>query len=518
MRSLNKPEMTQPRLFSFPPMETQAILSTLAHLIFASIHKEISMNKGNLSRRGFLQRSLAALTVGAGLPAWYAREILAGEEQKAAEEKKAVAANDKMVFGIIGIGPPPRRARDLYGEARGKKVQFVAACNVDKSHLDWSLEQMKKDGYDSVTGYKDFRELLDRKDINGVIIAVPDHWHALIAIDAMRKGKDVYCEKPLTLTISEGQALVKLAKQTERVFQVGSQQRSDGRFRLACELVRNGRIGKVKTVETRIGGNPQSPSLPKVDVPTGLDWDFWLGPTPVVDFAEMKQDKQIFTRCHYEFRWWYDYSGGKMTDWGAHHNDIAQWGLGMDGAGPIAVESTGKEPSKEKNSYNCHPEFKVTYTYEGGAKLICAHTQLEGAVDPKETKFTGKDGKEHKVGHDNGVLFVGDDDKWIFVNRGIITASDQKLIDEPLTKDRKLIKLYESNDHMGNFLDCVKTRKPTICTAEVGHRSVSVCHMGVISLRTGKKLKWDPVKEVFDDDEANKLLSREMRKPWKIDV
>jgi predicted dehydrogenase len=463
-----------------------------------------------------MQRSLAALTVGAGLPAWYARDHLAAEDQESADEKKAVAANDKLALGIVGLGWSPRRALDLYNASKGhSSVRFVAACNLDASHLDYGVDLMKRDGFE-VSAYKDFREMLDRKDIDAVLIAVPDHWHALIAIEAMRKGKDVYCEKPLTLTISEGQAVVKAAKLTERVFQVGSQQRSDGRFRLACELVRNGRIGKIKTVETRIGGNPQSPSLTKAEPPRGLDWDFWLGPTPHVDYVERIQGKSFFTRCHYEFRWWYDYSGGKMTDWGAHHNDIAQWGLGMDGTGPVAVESTGKEPSKEPNSYNCHPEFKITYSYENGTQLVCAHTQLEGAPDPKETKFKDKDGKEHTVGHDNGVLFIGEESKWIFVNRGIITASDKTLIEEPLPKDAP--RLYESHDHMANFLDCVKTRKPTICTAEVGHRSVSVCHMGVISLRTGKKLKWDPVKERFDDEEANKLLSREMRKPWKIEV
>jgi predicted dehydrogenase len=418
------------------------------------------MDQGNLSRRGFLQRSFAALTIGAGLPAWYARELLASDQQKAAEEKKAIGANDRINIGVIGLGPPPRRALDLYHGAKGnKQVQFVATCNVDAGHLKFAIEEMKKGGYDAA-GYK-------------------------------------------------GQALVKVAKGTDRVFQVGSQQRSEGPFRLACELVRNGRVGRIKTVETRIGGLDKNHTGPfkKVPVPEGLDWEFWQGPTAKVDY--------IKERCHYEFRWWYEYSGGKMTDWGAHHNDIAQWGLGMDESGPISVEGTG-EANTHSDCYNVHSSFTVKYKYASGAELNCANTQLNGAIDPREDKYTDKDGKEKAHRHDNGVLFRGEDDKWIFVNREIITASDKKLIDEPLPKDA--VRLYPSTNHMGNFLDCLKTRKPTTCTAEIGHRSVTVCHMGVIALRTGKKLKWDPVKEVFDDAEANKLLSRPMEKPWQLDV
>lgn len=204
-----------------------------------------------------------------------------------------------------------------------------------------------------------------------------------------------------------------------------------------------------------------------------------------------------------------------MTDWGAHHNDIAQWGLGMDEAGPIAVMAEGEAPSKEPNSYNCHPTFKVTYTYPGGIQLLCAHTQLPGAIDPKSTRI--QDNQNDKtVNHDNGILFVGDDDKWIFVNRGIITASNKDLIEEPLPKDAK--PLYHSANHMQNFLDGVRSRKACICTADVGHRSVTVCHIGAIALRTGKKLKWDSVKQQFDDEEANKMLSRSNRGPWKLEA
>jgi predicted dehydrogenase len=445
------------------------------------------MNKGNLSRRGFMQRSLAAMAA-AGLPAWYAREVFALDQEK----KKP--GDEPIVVGAIGIGSPQSRGRAIAGDARkDKNVKYIAVCDVDGRHRAAAAKLFDSE----VKQYEDFRELLDNKDVKAVTIAVPDHWHALIAIDALRKGKDVYCEKPLTLTIAEGQALVKVAKDTGRIFQVGSQQRSDKRFRLACQLVRNGRIGKIQTVETRIGGNPTSPSLPKVEVPKELNWNFWLGPTPEVDYVELKKGNTTFTRCHYEFRWWYEYSGGKMTDWGAHHNDIAQWGLGMDESGPVAVEAEGDPPSKEPNSYNCHPNFKITYTYAGGAKLVCTS------------------------GGENGIKFVGEDGKWIFVSRGKINASDgdektSKLLNEPLPDSAT--KLYLSDNHMQNFLDGVRTRKACICPAEVGHRSVSVCHIGVIALRTGKKLKWDPKAEKFDDADANKMLSREMRKPWKLEV
>jgi predicted dehydrogenase len=443
------------------------------------------MHKGNLSRRGFLARATAALTAGAGLPAWYAREVLAAEQ---ADEARKGGPNDRLTFGIIGSGD---RSKQLVNDLkRHQGWQIVAVCDVDMGHRD---EVAKLVGGD-VTKYHDFRELCARKDIDAVLIVTPDHWHTLPAIAAMKAGKHVYCEKPLTLTVAEGQALVKVAKATDRTFQVGSQQRSDARFRLACELVRNGRLGKLKTVETRIGGNPKAGPLPVVPVPEGLDWDFWLGQTPKVPFVmdTQSKDRHPPSRCHYQFRWWYEYSGGKMTDWGAHHNDIAQWALGADGSGPVAVQGSGTTPSSDPHSYNCHPDFTATYTYPNGVQLVC------------------------KSQGDNGVRFEGEDGKWIFVSRGKIDASDKQLLEEKLPDSAA--RLYVSTNHMGNFLECVKTRKPTVCTAEVGHRSVSVCHIGNIAIRTGKKLKWDPVKEQFDDAEANKMLSRPMRDPWRLEA
>ncbi len=430
-----------------------------------------------------MQSSTAALAA-TGLPLWYAREAVGFLAEQ--DEKKTAPIR----MGAIGTGS---RGLAVMEDAQKRGAKFVAICDVDARHRADAVAKLKKLGQESsVEPYNDFRELLDRKDIDAVTVVTPDHWHALIAIEAMKHGKDIYCEKPLTLTIEEGQAMVKVARAKKPVFQTGSQQRSDRRFHLACELVRNGRLGKIQTVETRIGDNPEEGPFPTTDPPTGLDWDFWLGQTPEVDYVER--------RCHYEFRWWYEYSGGKVTDWGAHHNDIAQWGLGMDGSGPVQVESTCLWPRhREPNCYNCPPHFNITYTYGKDASTYCDGTRLICTS-----------------GGENGVKFNGEGG-WIFVSRGTITASEPKILNEPLPSDA--VRLYKSDDHMRNFLNCVKTREKPICDIEVGFRSVTVCHLGNISLRLGRTLKWDPVKErFFGDALANEMISRKPRSPWKLEV
>jgi len=450
------------------------------------------MNRGNLSRRGFLQRSTTALAA-SGLPLWYARQTVAAVEELAADETKA---DDALIMGAIGIGSPQSRGRQIYFDAKGsnKNCHYVAACNVDARHLAVAQQDMEKRGDKNVKGYHDFRELNDDKNIAAVTIATPDQWHTLVAIDAMKKGKDIYCEKPLTLTIEEALAMVKVCRATNRVFQTGSQQRSDNRFRMACELVRNGRIGKVKRVEARIGGNPTGGPFPVVPVPEGFDYDMWLGPCQKAEYVEK--------RCHYEFRWWYEYSGGKMTDWGAHHIDISQWGLGRDGSGPVTVEVvSATKPSDKPNSYNTHPQFHVLHTYDDGVQLHVSDNTLPDTVGDRDG---------------NGILFVGDDNKWIFVNRGKITASDPKLLSEPLPSGAT--KLEVSPNHMGNFMSCLKSRKRPICDVEIGASSVIVCHIGSIALRLNKKLNWDPKAHRFKEEEANAMLSRPMRAPWKLEV
>jgi predicted dehydrogenase len=429
------------------------------------------------NRRQFLQTSAAV----AALPAIVPATIFANQNQP--------APSDRVRVGSIGTGDLGRRHHLANKLIPNKRIEMAAVCDVDREHR----EQAAKDVLDRtgrrVEIYKDFRDLCDRQDIDAVLIAVPDHWHALIAMYAMESGKDVYCEKPLTLTIDEGRQMVAAARRYGTVFQTGSQQRSDNRFRLACELVRNGKIGKLKHVDTNIGGIDAGQWQPATTPPPELDWNFWLGPAPYADYSP--------NRCHYEFRWFSDYSGGKMTDWGAHHNDIAQWGIGADGSGPVKVKGTGQ--FSETGPHDVPLEFDVHYTYADGVELDC-HSAGENGV-----KFTGSDG-------------------WVFVSRSRIEvqAGDKNWkeygeIVKEFNPDSFATKLYKSHDHHENWLDCIRSRERPICDVEIGYRSVTVCHLGNIALKLGRELNWDPAKEEFvGDDQANLLVSKPKRSPWHV--
>ncbi len=429
------------------------------------------------TRRSFL-KTAAAVAAATSLPRWYLEELSA---------PIARAADDQPAIALIGCGGMGRG--DAKNASRFGRV--VAVCDVD----DKQIAEAKKQWPDA-EAYKDFRKVMDRQDIQAVVCGTVDHWHTLVSLAALRSKKDVYCEKPLTLTITEGQHLVKAVRDTGRLLQTGSQQRSDKNFRLACELVRNGRIGKLKHVSVWLPSGRREGPFKTSTPPTGFDWNMWQGPTPEVEYVP--------ERTHVTFRYWWDYSGGTMTDWGAHHNDIALWGIDAERSGPVSVEA---KPKIEMipGGFSAFSEYAVEYTYANGVTHSCHSTPANawnGAVlDAK--------GQQH------GVKFEGSDG-WIWVTRGKIEASDPEMLVTPLPSNA--IRLAESNDHMGNFFDSIQSRKPPICEAEIGHRSATVCHLGVISLRLGRKLQWNPQAEQFvNDPEANRWLKRELRKPWSYE-
>jgi predicted dehydrogenase len=434
-----------------------------------------------IHRRSFL-KTVSTVAAGAALPVWWVEQT-AG----AADTVVSKSPNDQPAIALIGSGG---RGRGVAKEA-SKFGRVIAVCDVDEKRLAQAASQ-----FDGAKSYKDFRKLLDTEKVDIIVNGTPDHWHTLINLAALKRGKDVYSEKPLTLTIEEGQRLVETVKKTKRILQTGSQQRSEERFRLACELVRNGRIGKLKHVSVWLPAGPRGGPFKPEPVPPHLDWDAWQGQAPWREYVPQ--------RCHVTFRNYLEYSGGTLTDWGAHHNDIALWGIGVERGGPVSIEGTQLiEPVA--GGFTTPSQYRIRYVYANGVTHLCETTtrnRFDGSINPEETQV--------KQGH--GVKFEGSDG-WIFVTRGKIEASRPELIDEALTKKR--VELYVSKNHMENFFDCVRSRKPPICDAEIGHRSVSVCHLGLIAIQLGRKLKWNPEKERFvNDKEADKFIAREMRKPW----
>lgn len=414
------------------------------------------------------------------LPAWFATETAASELEAQSARPKKFSPNDTIQVAVIGPGGPRGGYQQGLGVTRGFKskegVKVVGACDCDQMHLDHAAKELGPD----CKKYKDWRDVIANKEIDAVVIGTPDHWHAIQAVAALKAGKDVYCEKPLTLAVAEGRDIANAVKSTKQILQVGSQQRSDARFRLACELVRNGRIGRLLKVETHLPTGPKGGPFEVKPVPADFNYAMWQGPAPLAEYC--------VERTHGNFRWWVEYSGGMLTDWGAHHNDIAHWAMGMDADGPRTVRATGKPQEViGSNSYNTFPEFKIWYEYANGVEMLCTN---EG---------------------ENGVLFTGEEG-WIFVSRERIEASAKNLLEDPLPANAT--KLYASTSHVQNFLDCMRSRKDPICTAEIGHRSATVCHLGNISLRlNGRKLNWDAKREqILNDPEANSMLKRPHRK------
>jgi len=430
------------------------------------------MNRTKLNRRQFL-KSATGITAGALAFGYIVPSSALGKAG-------SVAPSNRIVMGCIGMGGMGRG--DMRGFLGKKEVQVVAVCDVDKSQRDKAKKSVdeKYKNSDCKT-YLDFRDVIARDDIDALSLAMPDHWHSIPAVMGARAGKDIHAQKPLARTIREGRAICDAVKRYGIVWQTGSQQRSGRDFHRACELVRNGRIGKVHKVEVGLPTGGSSDNKPVQPVPEGVDWDFWLGPAPWVPYRGI---------MHWNWRWMMDYSGGQLTDWAGHHIDIAHWGLGLGRTGPVELEGKGEYP--KDGIYDVPMTYKFTCKYANGIVMTVANNKqlAQGA------KWYGDKG-------------------WIYVKRGKLEAEPKSVLQEVIGPDE--IPLYENRDHKQNFLDCVKTRKECIAPAEIAHRSISVALLGEIAMLTERKLKWDPDKELFiGDEQANRMLSRSMRSPWRL--
>jgi predicted dehydrogenase len=455
------------------------------------------MHQNTSTRRQFLQSTSALVATTAVTPYYFSAERMLAQESK--------SANDRPLIGQIGCGG---QGNGITGAAT-RFGDVVAVCDVDREHAE---RAKARQGRGKAETFEDYRKLLERKDIDVVTIGTPDHWHSKIAIEAMQAGKDIYCEKPLTLTIDEGKLICRVAKETKRVFQVGTQQRSDGPFARATALCREGRLGKINRVVVAIGGGDRGGPFKKQEPPAHLNWERWLGQAPLVEY--------IPQRCHAQFRWWFEYSGGKMTDWGAHHVDIAHWVLAADNTSPVSFEGSAEFPvpfSKGyptvDNSYNTATRFEIKTKFGDGVELVIADAMgkhFETSI-PEATLDRG-----------NGVLIYGEKSD-LFVNRdrrrlagkAVEEERDNPLPEGAIAKVRKGAR----RGHMEDFFDCVKTRREPVSDVFSHHRAMTTCHLANICIRLGRAIKWDPEKEqIVGDDEANGWLKREQRKGYEITV
>lgn len=437
--------------------------------------------------------------------------IVTGVSRRAAGFQNA---NDRPRVAVVGCGSRwDQRAtiangRYGLGKEFPKFADIVAVCDVDSDRVGRAKGLVKDWLGSEPDGTGDYRAIIDRDDIDIVHIVTPDHWHAKVLIEAMFSGKDAYCEKPMTLTIDEGRLVSEVCRKTGRIVQVGTQQRSMRQMLTAIALIRAGRLGKLKRVQCAIGGGPTSPELPIAESPKHLDWNRWLGPAPMTDYrylAGAKNEVNSWSRTHYEFRWWYEYSGGKLTDWGAHHVDIATWGMGKTDTGPVSVDPVMVEhPVEFKDGqptradvYNTATKFNIKATFADDMELVLRHD-------------TG-----------NGILFEGTEGR-IFVNRGRLTGKPaEELKANPLPEGalEAVYKDRELTDHLSNFFQAVASRKEPVSDVFSHHRALSTCHLAGIAARLGRKIEWDPQQErVIGDDLAQSMVAREKRSGFEIEM
>lgn len=428
----------------------------------------------NVSRRDFVKCAGVAAGAVAAFPTIIPASVLG---QDAPSKVLTVAC-----VGVGGMGLS--HIKQLVDR---KTVRIVAVVDVDAFHQKRAAQIInKKYGNEDCRMIGDFREVTRSKDVDLITVATPDHWHAIPAIDAIRNGKDVFVEKPLTLTVREGQVLVEELRKHKRVGQTGTMQRSFEGFHRAAELIRNGRLGTIKHIDVLIPANNRyvGATWKPEPVPAGLDYDFWLGPAPYAPYTSQ--------RTHYQFRFNLDYAGGQTTNWGAHYLDIAQWALGMDESGPVEVDGHGVYPSS--GLFTSPTRVDVRYTYANGVTMRM-RTRTDGISD-------------------GNIIFFGDKGS-LDVSRSKLKSNPESILKEKIGDDE--IGLYKSRDHFGNWIECVKTRECPVSDLAIGHKTNNLCNIGNIVMQLQRKLKWDPVKERFDgDDMANRLLTRAMRGPWSL--
>jgi predicted dehydrogenase len=458
------------------------------------------MNTTKIDRRAFLKTAVAAAATAAGAAAF--------PSIVPASVFGPNPPSRRIQIGAIGVGRISRE-HDLPNIIKFDTARVVAVCDLDRKRLKQGKEFVEKlyadkPGRPAVRMFDDFRDLVACPDIDAVVISTPDHWHAIPAAAAARAGKDVYLQKPTSLTIAEGRFLSDAIHKTGRILQIGSQQRSMPQFRRACELVRNGRIGSLRTVRVGLPIDPSGDAEPAMPVPPNLNYDTWLGSTPSVYYTE----KRVHPQSDYSRPGWLrceQFGAGMITGWGVHHIDIAHWAMDLEYSGPVEVEAKAEFP--KSGLWDVHGKYFITARYANGV------TMLVSDEFPNGVRFEGTEG-------------------WIFVTRGdyaatagdpvvrganrkSLDAGDPKILASAIGPDE--IHLYDSPDQHGNWLDCIRTRRQPIAPVEVGHRTCSACLVSHIAMKLGRKLKWDPARERFSgDDAANGMLSRPKRAPWVL--